>query len=476
MYKYSTTTQAENRFLSMLSNLLTEDQVELFHEVDSDLGRVSFDGIVTLTGRINGKNVGVVVSDFRVGGASFSKKNSKRVSAFVKQMGQLKYPIIFILNSLGVRFMEGRTVFDDAFSIISDLYHFRKENLLICIGLGKTLGISALFFAQGHYRIALKDETQINLTGPEVHKRFFGNVDADFSEFTLADHQFGLNSLVHEILPSPELIYRSAQDIISFLYQENYNGGNLTPKFFSGEMEQGGYFLRNSEDEKLKELEFHLGDHLLELYPQRSPVVRVYLGRFMGNIVGYLVNPPGHPNNMLTVRAIDKCIAAMEFFKAIQAPVITLLDCPGGDPRKAESDKDAIMKMIELTHQMIAYPFGKMGIIIGRCFGGSGMFSFPKIYGGKRVLAVKGAQMGVMHRNIIEDLLSGASRLKEAWLKVAASEVPSLEDMVEQGTIDRVIEKHQIRAEIQRFLYVGSIMNMKENSAEETVQNGEAVI
>lgn len=475
MYKYTSTTQSEIRFLSLIANLLTEEQIELFHEADGDTSRVSFDGAVTLTGRIHGKNVGVIVSDFRVGGGSFSKKNSQRVSAFVQQMGQLKYPIVFVINSLGVRFMEGRTVFDDAFAIISDLYHFRQNNLLICVGLGKALGISALFFAQGHYRIALKEETQLNLTGPEVHKRFFGHVDADFSQFTLADHQFGMNSLIHEILPSQELVLKAAQDLITFIYQENFNGLAETPKSFPTELEQGGSLLRAAEDEKLSELIYHLGDHVMEMYPQRSPIVRVYLGRFMGNLVGYLMNPPGHPNNMLTVRSIDKCLAAMDLFKALKIPVITLLDCPGGDPRKAESDKDAIMKMIELAHVMIAYPFNKMGIIIGRCFGGSGMFGFPKIYGGKRVVAVKGAQVGVMHRNIIEELLSGTPRLKESWLKISATEVPTLEDLVEHGTIDAVIERRHIRTEIQRFVYVDALINKKETVNPEIQTSGEAV-
>jgi acetyl-CoA carboxylase carboxyltransferase component len=457
MYKFTPTTLAETKYLSIISGLLTSDRIELYHQASDDPSRIGFDGMITLTGQIHGRTVGLVVSDFRVAGGSFSKKNSTRTGEFIRHMGKMKIPLVFVINSLGVRFMEGRTVFDDAFSIISDLYSYRQENMLITVGLGKALGIGALFFAQGHYRIALENETQLNLTGPEVHKKFFGKVDADFAQFTLADHQFQVNSLIHEVLPSSEMIYRSVQDLIGFVSSKESSRPQALSKVFSNETETGAQILRSQESEKLKELELQMGDEVLELFPQLSPIARIYIGKFLGAPVGYLINPPSHPNNMLTVKAVDKCLAAMDLFKALKLPVVTILDCPGGDPRKAESDKDAIMKMIELAHSMISYPFNKMGVINGRCFGGSAMFAFPKIFGGKQVLAVKGSQVGVMHRQIIEELLSGAPRLKESWQQVAASEVPTLDDLVQMGTIDRVIEREELGREIHRFVRLGGL-------------------
>ncbi|MBK7963620.1 MAG: hypothetical protein IPK04_21945 [Bdellovibrionales bacterium] len=226
MYKLSPSKLSEVKYISSLTSLLTSDEIDLYHEADEEFGRVAFDGVITLIGKINSKKIGVILTDFRVAGGSFSKKNSKRTGFFIQKMTQAKMPIVFIFNSLGVRFMQGRTVFDDSFSIISDLYHFRKDNLLVTIGLGNVLGISALFFAQGHIRIALQEETQLNLTGPEVHKKFFGKTDAEFSQFTTAEHQFGVNSLVHEILPSQECIFRSVQETMTFLFAETTSPGS----------------------------------------------------------------------------------------------------------------------------------------------------------------------------------------------------------------------------------------------------------
>lgn len=454
---YSQEKLSELKHLSSLSSLLTSDDIELFHEPGEDISRLAFDGVFTLTGKIKEQTVGVIFTDFRVGGGSFSKRNSTRLGKFIRSMETDQRPIIFIINSLGVRFSEGRTVFDSAFSVVSDLYHFRKNNLLITIGLGKALGISALFFAQGHYRLALEGETQLNLTGPEVHKKFFGQIDADFSEFTLADHQFEVNSLIHEMHTSQGSLFKRARFMINYLFHEESDSFSECSPRYSNEIEQGALCLRDNEAQRLFDLELQMGDTLMELFSQRSPIVRAYIGKFHGTPIAYLVNPPSHPNNMLTVNAIDKCLAAMELFRVLKLPVVGILDCPGGDPRKKESDKDSIVKMIQLTHEMISYPYRKMGIVLGRCFGGSAMFAFPKIFGGERTIATRDAQIGVMHRSIIENLLEGTPRLMEKWKHVASTEVATLDDLLAIGTIDAVIEKNQISREIQRFLLLSIV-------------------
>ncbi len=436
--------------LSQLGSLVTGDMVQYYIKDGQHIDRRDMDGIITFTANIGEKKVGIVWTDFRVGGGSFSTENSKRLSEFIKVLELLNLPLIFYFNSLGARFMASRTLFDNAFGVIPDLYRFSKKNLFLGVSIGKTLGLSALFFAQSHYRISLEDQTQINLTGPEVHKKFFGSVDDPFERYTTSEHQFGANSLVHEILDSVSTINERCKTIINFSY------GTEVPKqinFQTQETEQGALVLAESHLEKLADLKKNLADEMLEVYEQRSSVVRTYIGKMAnGSKVGFLVNPPGHPNNLLTVNSIDRVLSALRLFKILELPVVSVLDCPGGDPRRRESDKDALVKIIELCHTMIDYPFAKMGIINGRCFGGSGMFLFPKIFGGARIVAVKGSQLGVMHKSIIAELLAGSPNLLETWKKFADTEKADLSDLIESGTIDAVIEKNQIRSEIENFI------------------------
>ncbi len=438
------------KLLSALSDLLTSDQVNYYIEEGQHLDRREMDGLVTLVGLVGRQRVGIIWTDFRVGGGSFASENSTRVSSFIKYLDKQGLPLVFYINSLGARFMASRTLFDNAFGIIPDLYRFSQNNLLIGVSIGKTLGLGALFFTQAHYRLALAEQTQINLTGPEVHKKFFGQIDDPFDQYTSAESQSEANHLIHEILDSLRTLSNRCRSLISFSYGDGKADENVT---LIKDIEQGGLLINQSSHEKLEDLKKNLADEMLEIYAQRSNVVKTYIGKMAdGRRIGFLVNPPGHPNNLLTVNAIEKCSAALKLFKVLMIPVVSVLDCPGGDPRRHESDKDALRKMMQLTHEMIDYPFLKMGIINGRCFGGSGMFAFPKIFGGLRNVAVKGSQMGVMHKSIIAELLSGSPVLLENWKKLTADETADLADLQASGTIDAVINYNEIRTEIEKFL------------------------
>src|SRR5688572_18643112 len=113
--------------LSALTNLLSSDAVQYFIKDGRHLDRRDMDGIITLTGRIGNQKVGIVWTDFRVSGGSFGSENSKRLSEFVESLNHSSTPLIFFMNSLGARFMGGRTIFDNAFGVIPALYRFSKN-------------------------------------------------------------------------------------------------------------------------------------------------------------------------------------------------------------------------------------------------------------------------------------------------------------------------------------------------------------
>ena len=256
-------------------------------------------------------------------------------------------------------------------------------------------------------------------------------------------------------------MYRAANNLISlFSNSDTYSGYSLNN--YSNETETGGLVLRSREQELLLQLEKQLGDEVLELFTQKGSIVRIYIGKVDDKIIGFITNPPGHPNNMLNVNAVDKSIAAIELFKALKIPIVSILDTPGGDPRKSESDQDAIMKMITLTHLMIDYPYRKMGIVNGRCYGGAAMFNFPKIFGGHKLYAIQGAKIGVMAKSIIDEILNKAARLKEMWNLVAPTETSDLMDLIECGTIDGVIKSDDIQSVVLKTLFDESFVNEKQ--------------
>jgi acetyl-CoA carboxylase carboxyltransferase component len=164
------------------------------------------------------------------------------------------------------------------------------------------------------------------------------------------------------------------------------------------------------------------------------------------------INPQDRPNNLITVRTLEKYAAGLDLFRALRLPIVSFLDSSGVDPRFEQSHANNFRKMLWVGEKIIRYPHGAMGIVAGRCFGGASTLVFPKVFGGARVVALRGSRIGAMNGAIIERLLSGSPRLLEQWHQVAAAQGPEFEDLRREGSLDAVIEPAELPGEIDRFL------------------------
>ena len=73
------------------------------------------------------QDVAVIWSDFRVNGGSFGGDIANRITSFLKQCEQRRLPLIVVMNTLGYRFMEGRAVFNEVFSLIPTLDCYSRQ-------------------------------------------------------------------------------------------------------------------------------------------------------------------------------------------------------------------------------------------------------------------------------------------------------------------------------------------------------------
>lgn len=446
-YEWKIIALQDFRFLSSLTAIYGEGaSVELYWDPSLEFNRIQADGVVAVRGRVAGQIVSVILNDFRVNGGSFGRANMNRMNAFIAEIDGHSGSLIFILNTLGARFTEGRQLFNEVFSMLPSLQRYRKNHLYIAATLGKCLGMGALFLGQAHYRIALGEESLVNLTGPEVISLFFGKDGPDFKSFASAGHQIRTNSLIHEIVPTAESLYARLRELVSYpASRAEASAENLlvpdekNPKYLKSER-------------ALVAILNQIGTHACEIFPQLSPVARTFLVRRDDRTIGVIMNPPLHPSNLLTVRAVERSQFALNLFAAMKVPVVSVIDSPGGDPRASESDSDAILKMVGLVHSMIDYPHGKMGVVAGRCFGGSCMFAFPKIFGSLRTVALDGAKIGIISEAIVEKLFESNPRMRGEWLENQKLEQPDLSDLIASGELDAVVPVAALSSEIETFL------------------------
>jgi len=401
----------------------------------TEFSRTRCGGLITAVGRLGGQPIAIAWSDFRVNAASYGHANSRRLAAFLQHIDgacEVPIPLIYVVNSAGLSLMEGRKVFADAFALWPVLLRYSANNPVLTCAVGKCLGLAPLLFGLGHYRVAVARQTQVNLTGPEVLTLFFGP-KVDFAGGAAAERVHDRTDLIHEMMPSVGAAFTRFAGLLSIRSLS-------TPG------------LADKRDQVSALLSSFLDADQQEVVPGWCESVRLFLGTRHGRRLGVFVNPPGRPNNLITVRTLDKYAAGLELFRALRVPVVSLLDSPGIDPRFEQTDANNLRRILSVGERIISYPHGAMGVVTGRCFGGASTLSFPKVFGGSRTVAFQGCRIGTMHDSIIARLLGGSPRLRTQWEAIAATQGPDLSDLLREGTIDAVILPSQLGAEVDAFL------------------------
>jgi acetyl-CoA carboxylase carboxyltransferase component len=166
--------------------------------------------------------------------------------------------------------------------------------------------------------------------------------------------------------------------------------------------------------------------------------VRTYLVNYGGIKYGLFVNPPKRPN-LFKTDTIIKYRDALHLFKKLQLPVFSFVDTPGADPRAKENNLGMIKELNKLTVDIMEYPYFKLGIVFGRCYGGASVISFPSFFGGEKAWALENSNIGIMGDQIISKLLSSSKRLHAEWEANAMEERDDLSDYIELEVVEKVL-------------------------------------
>lgn len=435
-YRWVRIPAGQHRSLIPVCEAFGTPEVELWVGEGGGVDRTSAEGLITGRLRWRGGWVGVVWSDFRVNAASFGRANSRRLRTFLQELdalGDASTPVLYFVNSAGLSLMEGRAVFADAFALWPALLAYAERHLLLTCALGRCLGLAPLLYGLGHYRLAVADRTHLNLTGPEVIARFFGT-RVDFDRDAAAERFVETTTLVHDLVPS---VAEACRRFRSILEPE----AGAKPASIDACGPRTSALLGIIYDAPP-----------LEVIRGWCGRLRVFIGTRHGTPLGVFVNPVERSDNMITVRTLDKYAAGLDLCRALRVPIVSLLDSPGIDPRFDQSAANNIQRILAVGERIIRYPWGSMGVVVGRAFGGASTLGFPKVFGGTRMVALRGCNIGTMHPDIVTELLKGAPRLLEQWEQVVRRQGPGCEDLLANGTIDAVVDLADLPSEIDRFL------------------------
>ena len=438
-------------YLKGFSECLDNDISLYSPKTTKPLQRKNQDGVWLFTAKLNGVPIAIIWNDFRVSGGSFGKQNVDRILSFMSHLKQQGLPLIVGVNSMGVKISQGRTHFDKAFRLIPAFEEYKRIAKLYTISIGNCFGLGAILFGLGHYRFAIREQAKLNLTGPEVFSLFFGK-KINFDELTCIDNQNKRTGLVSEVTLTHQDAFIKIGQLITF---ETGSLNLIGKETFQDNQSLGlqmGIASLNSQREAYKLLS-QFSDGYLRLFRTFDDKLMVFVARIGNKKLGVLINPPGNTDNMIGERTLELYEQALIFFQSLELPILSILDTPGADPRVQANNYRILEKIIDVARLIYSYPYPKMGIGHGRCFGGACVLAIPKIFGGSSSYVLEDTETGIMHPDIITQLLSGSNRLLEEWEQNRAKQTPDMQDLIDEGCVDSIIPSKEIRAVVENGLF-----------------------
>ncbi len=430
---------------AMLGPLAGDGTVDHYSVDGHPYDRRRDDGLVALRVTGDGAAFGVACSDFRLKGGSYSHLNSERLAAFVDEMAAQDLPLVLLIDSMGVRLMDGRTVIKPAFGVIPHLLRYREKHLLVTCHLGRALGLGAVLFAAGHCRLAVTGHSFTNLAGPDVMRMFFrGGPDDD--TLTPLDGTLPGPSLAGDEAGSRDAMLSKARAIVecaapppaAFAEADGQAPLDFPPLSLS-----------IKPDVKLQGILTAIGGSAVEVFADVSRSVRTYIVTRHGRRFGLFVNPPGNPDNLITAAALDRYLLGFDLFQVLRLPVVSLLDTPGGDPR---DNAGVVLKFWQTAQRIVDYPYRRMGVVVGRGYGGAVILAFPRFFGSDATYVLEGATLGQMHPHLIDSLLATSKRLAAEWSAAKARQTKDCADIIAAGIIHGVIPRAGVIPALDRFL------------------------
>ncbi len=438
--------------LRPLLNLLDDDAATHFsQEIDQepdDLRRSS-DGFICMTGSIGGKNTGFVLCDGKVDAGTLGERALSTLLAFIVLLDARRTALVFLLDTAGARVHEGVVAVGN-FEVVAALDRFARRQLLITCAYGRTLAIGALIFALGHYRLGLQGKA-LSLAGADLIRQFFRTEDGTARASVTEDHVAYQSALVHRLFADRLALFAHLRQLLGQVAAPGLalrELDQLSPQQLP--MEEQGCASPKSRA-FMAGLLGRVGDSWLELFGAMTAVVRVFVCRRRGVLIGLLVNSPHNAYNMLTAHSVDKYLDALRLFAVLGVPVISCVDTPGSDPRDAQNRHNIIGQVARLAGAILAYPHPKMGVVIGRSFGGASLLAFPRFFGGSRLVVFEDAQLGVFDQKIANRFFSASAPQVQAAV-LAQTPEDSLARLLDHGLVDAIIAPAGLGAQVDLFL------------------------
>ena len=359
------------------------------------------DGVVTGSGRIDGRLVYVFSQDFTVFGGSLSEAHAEKICKVMDLALRNGAPVIGLNDSGGARIQEGVASLGGYADI------FLRNTLAsgvvpqISAILGPCAGGAVYSPAITDFVCMVRGVSYMFVTGPNVVKTVT-HEEVTFDALGGADTHGGTSGVAHFVHDTEAECLRAIRELVGFLPLNNLDEPPLRPTEDPVDRRDEA-LLTIIPDSPSKPYDMHgvigsVVDDGIFLEVQRGLADNIIVGfaRLGGRPVGVVANQPAVLAGVLDINASVKAARFIRFCDCFNLPLVTFVDVPGFLPGVAQEHGGIIRHGAKLLYAYCEATVPKLTVITRKAYGGAYDVMSSKHIRGDVNLAWPSAEIAVM--------------------------------------------------------------------------------
>jgi propionyl-CoA carboxylase beta chain len=371
---------ARERVLLLLDEESFEELDKLVEHRCLDFGmaeqKVPGDGVVSGSGRIDGRLVFVFAQDFTVFGGSLSETNAQKICKLMDLAMKMGAPVIGLNDSGGARIQEGVASLGGYADI------FLRNTLAsgvvpqISAIMGPCAGGAVYSPAITDFNVMVKDTSYMFVTGPDVIKTVT-HEEVTKEELGGAMAHNVKSGVAHFAVDDDRACLQLIRELLSFLPSNNLEQPPLHKCDDPSDREDAKLDeLIPAEANKpydIKQLIRGVIDSgvFLEVHEHYAPNIVVGFARLGGQSVGIVANQPAVLAGCLDIDASVKGARFVRFCDAFNVPLVTFEDVPGFLPGTEQEFGGIIRHGAKLLYAFAEATVPKLTVITRKAYGGA---------------------------------------------------------------------------------------------------------
>jgi len=333
------------------------------------------DGKLAGFARINGRDVGMVVNDFTVKGASTSATNSKKIGHMKRAATERGMPLVLIGESTGARLPDAMGSRGMGLLLGNDNTQFRRmrEIPMAAAAFGPAFGSSTWLMCQSDFAIMHKSAIMA-VSSPRLVSMALGEkVDAaDLGGWRLHAETTGL---IDQFADTEEEVFDQIKKFLSYMPGHHKEAPPDAAVPVGSGADMGKVFDLLPENRKqvydMKRVIKCMvdKDSLLELKPRFGKSAVTGLARLGGKSVGIIANNPLHRGGALDADACRKIVDFIVLCDSFNIPFVMLVDTPGFQIGTDAERAGAPGKIMNFMNAMTLVTVPHLTVIVRKSYG-----------------------------------------------------------------------------------------------------------